>query len=192
VRLLLASRNEHKLRELAQLMPYELDPLPDGIVLPPETGTTFADNALGKARAAAAATGRPAIADDSGIEAAALGGRPGIHSARWSGAWVPRLLAELEGAEDRRARYVCSLVALGPGGEEVVVEGTLEGAIALEPRGSEGFGYDPIFVPEGETRTVAELGNAWKERHSHRARAAAALTRALRPPRRGGRGRATS
>jgi XTP/dITP diphosphohydrolase len=105
---------------------------------------------------------------------------------------VPRLLAELDGKRDRGARYVCSLVAVGPDGEEIAVEGTLEGSIGLEPRGSEGFGYDPIFVPEGETRTVAELGNAWKERNSHRARAAQALTRALRSRRPPVPGRATS
>ena len=116
-----------------------------------------------------------ALGEDSGIEVTALGGRPGIASARWAEDGVTRLLEELDGVSDRRARYVCELVALAPGGEELRGTGILEGAIARERRGDEGFGYDPIFVPEGEQRTVAELGNAWKREHSHRARAAAAL-----------------
>ena len=110
--------------------------------------------------------------EDSGIEVAALGGRPGVESARWADDGVAALLEALEGVEDRRARYVCELVALSPEGEELRGTGTVEGTIALEPRGSEGFGYDPIFVPDGESRTVAELGNDWKAEHSHRARAA--------------------
>jgi XTP/dITP diphosphohydrolase len=119
------------------------------------------------------------LGEDSGIEVTALGGAPGINSARWADDPIARLLAELEGVADRRARYVCELVALGPRGEEVRGTGTLEGRIAEAPRGSEGFGYDPVFVPVGEERTVAELGNEWKQRNSHRARAAAALTAAL-------------
>jgi XTP/dITP diphosphohydrolase len=119
------------------------------------------------------------VGEDSGIEVASLGSAPGIHSARWADDPVHRLLAELAGEQDRRARYVCELVALGPGGEEARGGGTLPGRIAGEARGSEGFGYDPIFIPEGEERTVAELGNDWKRRHSHRARAAAALLAAL-------------
>jgi XTP/dITP diphosphohydrolase len=121
------------------------------------------------------------LGEDSGIEIAALGGRPGVHSARYggSGSGKQRVLRELDGAGDRRARYVCTIVAVGPAGEEVVVRGTLEGTVGREERGSEGFGYDPIFVPEGETRTVAELGNAWKRQNSHRARAAAALAKAM-------------
>jgi XTP/dITP diphosphohydrolase len=123
------------------------------------------------------------LGEDSGIEVAALGGAPGVASARWAADGVAELLARLEGVDDRRARYVCTLVAIAPGGEEVVVVvGTLEGAVAREQRGSEGFGYDPIFVPDGEARTVAELGNAWKRGHSHRARAAAALRAALSAP----------
>ena len=114
------------------------------------------------------------LGEDSGIEAAALGGRPGIESARWADDGVAQLLAELDGSGERRARYVCSIVCLTPEGEELRGTGTLEGTIAAAPRGDEGFGYDPIFVPEGETKTVAELGNDWKRRHSHRARAAAA------------------
>jgi XTP/dITP diphosphohydrolase len=119
------------------------------------------------------------LGEDSGIEVAALGGAPGINSARWTDDPIVRLLQELEGVDDRRARYVCELVALGPGGEELRGTGTLEGRIANDPRGSEGFGYDPVFVPDGEERTVAELGNAWKRANSHRARAAAALIAAL-------------
>jgi XTP/dITP diphosphohydrolase len=119
------------------------------------------------------------LGEDSGIEVAALGGRPGIHSARWADDPVARLLEVLGDVDDRRARYVCELVAIGPGGEEVRGTATLEGSIATEPRGSEGFGYDPIFVPAGEERTVAELGNGWKQQNSHRARAAAALRAAL-------------
>jgi XTP/dITP diphosphohydrolase len=119
------------------------------------------------------------LGEDSGIEVAALDGAPGVHSARWAEDPIARLLAELEGVTDRRARYVCELVAIGPGGEELRGTGTLEGRIAEEPRGSEGFGYDPVFVPGGEELTVAELGNAWKRANSHRARAAAALNSAL-------------
>ena len=115
------------------------------------------------------------LGEDSGIEVAALGGAPGIESARWAEDGVARLLAELKGIEDRRARYVCELVALSPDGEELRGTGTLEGTIAHAPRGGEGFGYDPVFVPRGETQTVAELGNEWKAANSHRARAAAAL-----------------
>ncbi len=129
------------------------------------------------------------LGEDSGIEVVALGGAPGIESARWAEDGVARLLAELADVEDRRARYVCELVALSPEGEELRGSGTLEGTIAHAPRGAEGFGYDPVFVPHGETRTVAELGNEWKAANSHRLRAARALTRALR--RRPRRGRAT-
>jgi XTP/dITP diphosphohydrolase len=119
------------------------------------------------------------LGEDSGIEVAALGGAPGINSARWADDPIARVLQELAGVEDRKARYVCELVALGPGGEELRGTGTLAGLIAGEPRGSEGFGYDPVFVPDGEERTVGELGNAWKQQNSHRARAAAALRTAI-------------
>jgi XTP/dITP diphosphohydrolase len=119
------------------------------------------------------------LGEDSGIEVAALDGAPGLHSARWAEDPIARLLAELEGVTDRRARYVCELVAISPDGEELRGTGTLEGRIAGEPKGSEGFGYDPVFVPDGEELTVAELGNAWKRANSHRARAAAALRSAL-------------
>jgi XTP/dITP diphosphohydrolase len=116
------------------------------------------------------------LGEDSGIEVDGLGGRPGIESARFGGADpVGTMLDALRGVEDRRARYVAELVALSPDGDEVRGTGILEGRIVDEPRGSEGFGYDPIFVPDGEERTVAELGNDWKRENSHRARAAKAL-----------------
>jgi XTP/dITP diphosphohydrolase len=185
VRLVLSTRNEHKLRELSELMrPYELDPLPEDVQLPPETGTTFADNALGKARAAAGATGRPAIADDSGIEAAALGGAPGVWSARYAGEGatdeenLQKLLDEVPEDGDRRVAYVAALAYVEPGGGEEVVHGRCEGTLATEPRGHGGFGYDPAFVPDdypGDTRTMAELTPREKDAISHRGRAARAL-----------------
>ena len=180
----LASGNPHKLEELrAVLAGWELELLDTAEPYPPETGATYEDNARGKA-----AFGRPrapadawVLGEDSGIEVDALGGAPGIHSARYGGAesGKQRLLRELARVDDRRARYVCTIVAISPEGDEVVVRGTLAGEVALDERGDEGFGYDPIFVPDGETQTVAELGNDWKRRHSHRARAAAALVSAL-------------
>jgi XTP/dITP diphosphohydrolase len=174
----LASGNAHKLEELRAALPdWELELLEADLPYPPEDGGTYYANARAKA-----AFGREAgtadewvLGEDSGIEVAALGGRPGIASARWAEDGVAQLLVELVGVEDRRARYVCELVALGPSGEERRGTGILEGAIATERRGDEGFGYDPIFVPAGESLTVAELGNAWKREHSHRARAAADL-----------------
>ena len=108
-----------------------------------------------------------------------MGGRPGVESARWAEDGVARLLAELEGESDRRARYVCELVVLDPSGVELKAAGVLEGEIAAASRGHEGFGYDPIFVPRGESLTVAELGDAWKAAHSHRAQAARALAQLL-------------
>ena len=185
MRLVLSTRNEHKLRELSALMhPYELDPLPEEVTLPPETGTTFADNALGKARAAAAATGRPAVADDSGIEAAALGGAPGVWSARFAGEDatdeenLSKLLADVPDEGDRRVAYVCALAYVEPGGREEVVHGRCEGTLAREPRGEGGFGYDPAFIPDdfpGDERTMAELTPEEKDTISHRGRAARAL-----------------
>jgi XTP/dITP diphosphohydrolase len=189
LRLVLATRNEHKLRELAALMaPFELDPLPEGVELPPETGTTFADNALGKARAAATATGRPAIADDSGIEARALQGAPGVWSARFAGEHasdeenLAKLLGEVPENRDRSVAYVCALAYVDPGGREEVVHGRCEGVLALEPRGSGGFGYDPAFVPDdyADGRTMAELTPEEKDAISHRGRAARALMKRLR------------
>ncbi len=176
----LCSHNRDKLRELrAALTGWEVDLLDAG-TFPPEEGETYYENARAKARFGRATGERDAwmIGEDSGIEVDGLDGRPGIHSARFGGADpVGRLLAELQGVEGdgRHARYVCELVALSPAGDEVRGTGVLEGRIASEPRGSEGFGYDPIFVPEEEERTVAELGNEWKRTNSHRARAAAAL-----------------
>ena len=177
MRLFLASRNENKLRELRNALPgWEIELL-ETPHEPQENGSTFVENARIKAH-----NGRPHAAadawvagEDSGIEVAALGGRPGVHSARWADDPVERLLAELDGKDDRRARYVCQLIAIAPDGDELSVRGTLDGSITTDPRGDEGFGYDPIFVPTGEDRTVAELGNAWKSRHSHRARAAREL-----------------
>ena len=181
MKLVLASHNENKLRELRSALPeWEIALLetPDE---PVEDGATFRDNARIKARHGR--TLAPADAwvagEDSGIEVAALGGRPGVHSARWAEDCVAQLLLELDGQADRRARYVCELVVLAPDGTEVHATGTLDGAIAEGRRGDEGFGYDPIFVPHGETRTVAELGDAWKAENSHRARAARALARAV-------------
>jgi XTP/dITP diphosphohydrolase len=116
------------------------------------------------------------LGEDSGLQVEALGGGPGVETARWAqGRHVERILEALDGVEDRRARYVCELVAVSPDSRELRGTGTLEGRIALESRGSGGFGFDPVFVPDGEERTVAELGDAWKSAHSHRARAAAAL-----------------
>jgi XTP/dITP diphosphohydrolase len=182
VRLVLATRNPHKLRELTELMrPHRLDPLPDEIQLPPETGTTFAQNALGKARAAAAATGQRAIADDSGIEAAALNGAPGVWSARYAGddATDEENLAKLyrEAPAGSRLRYVCVIAHVDPQtGEEHLFEGRCAGTLAEEPRGTGGFGYDPLFVPdEFPGRTMAELSDADKDAISHRGHAARAL-----------------
>ena len=172
----LASQNAHKLEELRAALPdWELELL-GADEFPPEDGGTYYENARGKAEFGRSLAGDAwAIGEDSGIELAALGGRPGVQSTRWADDGVARALEELADAGDRRARYVCELVALSPDGAELRGTGILEGTIAAEPRGDEGFGYDPIFVPDGETQTVAELGNAWKREHSHRARAARAL-----------------
>jgi non-canonical purine NTP pyrophosphatase (RdgB/HAM1 family) len=118
------------------------------------------------------------LGEDSGLEVEALGGRPGIRSARYGTEGADaneKLLGELRGVEDRAARYVCELVLIAPDGRELRGTGVLEGGIAEETSGAEGFGYDPVFIPEGEEQTVAELGNEWKSRNSHRARAARAL-----------------
>jgi XTP/dITP diphosphohydrolase len=175
----LCSRNEGKLRELrAALSGWEIELL-DADSYPPETGDTYYENARAKADfGRGREPGVWVIGEDSGIEVAGLGGRPGVHSARFGGDDpVGRLLGELEGVEDRRARYVCELVAFAPDGLEYRGTGTVEGRIVDAPRGSEGFGYDPIFVPDGEEHTAAELGNEWKRTNSHRARAAAQLAR---------------
>jgi XTP/dITP diphosphohydrolase len=177
----LASRNAHKARELEALLPgWTVEPL-DADDYPPETGETYYENARAKALFGAH-DGRWSLGEDSGIEVAALGGRPGLYSERYAPEGAPaiaKLLGELEGVADRRARYVSELVAVAPDGEELRGTGTLHGRIAISAHGSEGFGYDPVFVPDGEERTVAELGNAWKAEHSHRARAARALREAV-------------
>jgi XTP/dITP diphosphohydrolase len=177
VRLLLASRNENKLRELRAALPEWEIALLAASDDPVEDGATFLENARIKARHGRAHAPSDAwvAGEDSGIEVAALEGRPGIESARWAVDGVARLLEELADAHDRRARYVCELVVLDPDGGELRATGTLDGEIAHAPRGREGFGYDPIFVPTGETDTVAELGNEWKARNSHRAKAALGL-----------------
>jgi XTP/dITP diphosphohydrolase len=178
----LCSRNRHKARELERLLPgWTLEPL-DREDYPPETGATYYDNAALKARFGRVHAGGWVLAEDSGLEVEALGGRPGVLSARYAPEGAPavaKLLEELESVEDRRAHYVSELVLLSPDGHELRGTGTLKGRIALEPAGSEGFGYDPIFVPDGEERTVAELGNEWKAESSHRARAARALLEAF-------------
>jgi XTP/dITP diphosphohydrolase len=186
MRLVVATRNEHKLRELAEILAgVDLIAAPGGLELPPETGKTFAANALIKARAARAATGQAAIADDSGIEAAALGGRPGVRSARYAGEGASdeenlrKLIAELADAVDRRVAYVCVIAYLDEGGHEHLFEGRCEGELIDAPRGSGGFGYDPAFVPldagERDGRTMAELSAAEKHAISHRGRAARLL-----------------
>jgi XTP/dITP diphosphohydrolase len=184
MRLVLATRNPHKIREVAALLePHEVLPLPDDVALPPETGATFAENALHKARAAAAATGLPAIADDSGIEAVALGGAPGIRSARFAGERASdqenlgKLLREVPEDGDRRVAYVCALAYVGPDGEGRVFEGRCDGTLATEPRGTGGFGYDPAFLPadRDDGRTMAELTPDEKDAISHRGRAVRAF-----------------
>ncbi len=185
MRLVLATRNAHKARELATLLaPHEVLALPDDVELPPETGETFEANAREKALAAARATGRTAIADDSGIEAAALDGRPGVRSARFAGedASDEENLAKLlrDAPAGSPLAYVCSLVMAEPGAAAVVVhavEGRCTGTLAAEPRGDGGFGYDPAFLPDdvGDGRTMAELAPHEKDAISHRGRAARAL-----------------
>lgn len=183
MRLVLATRNEHKRREFARLLPDQhIDPLPNAVELPPETGTSFAENALLKARTAAAATGRAAIADDSGIEAAALGGAPGIYSARYDGlhASDAQNLAKLlrEAPAGSGVTYMCALAYVDlAADQERVFEGRCGGVLAAEPRGERGFGYDPAFLPDDgpRGRTMAELDDAEKDAISHRGRAARAL-----------------
>jgi XTP/dITP diphosphohydrolase len=185
--LLLATRNDHKLREFARLLPgIALDPLPGELDPPEETGSTYAENALIKARAAAGATGRAAIADDSGIEAAALDGAPGVRSARYAGEHAAdgENLAKLrvEVPEGTALRYVCVIARVAPDGAEQLFEGTCEGVMAPDGRGSRGFGYDPVFVPDDPSaggRTMAELTDEEKDAISHRGRAARALLAAL-------------
>jgi XTP/dITP diphosphohydrolase len=189
--LIFATANKHKLREMRELLPaLELEGLPDSVELPPEEGPDFAAIALEKARAAYAATGEAAIADDSGIEATALGGRPGIHSARYGGAGatdeenLEKLLREVAAAGgDRRAAYHCALALVEADGSEHVFEGRCEGRLIEAPRGEGGFGYDPAFVADAnaprDERTMSELSQAEKNEISHRAGAARLLARHL-------------
>jgi XTP/dITP diphosphohydrolase len=182
IRVTVCTGNAHKLEEFRALFPdWELELLA-AADFPLEDGETYFDNALIKARYGrlVGPADRWMLADDSGIEVAALGGGPGVLTARWAeGRHVEKLLAALDGAATREAQYVCELVALSPERREVRGTGVLPGTIALEPAGSEGFGFDPVFVPRGQTRTVAELGDAWKAERSHRALAARALLESL-------------
>jgi XTP/dITP diphosphohydrolase len=185
--LIFATGNRHKLRELRELLPgVHLDPLPEGVQLPPEEGESFAEIALVKARTANAATGEAAVADDSGIEAAGLDGRPGIYSARFAGEGagdeenLEKLLRDVAAAgDDRRAAYVCALALIDEDGGEHVFEARCEGYLTEEPRGNGGFGYDPAFVPEAtgaeDERTMSELSDAEKNEISHRGLAARKL-----------------
>jgi len=190
VKLVLATRNAHKAQEFEQLLaPHEVAPLPDAVVLPPETGTTFAENALGKARAAAQALDAVVIADDSGIESTALGGRPGVYSARFAGEDatdrenLDKLLAEAPAGSP--IAYVCVIALVDPiAGTEHLFEGRCTGTLAAEPRGDGGFGYDPAFLPDDPIpapagRTMAELTADEKGAISHRGRAAALLAEHL-------------
>ena len=177
--LVIASHNPGKVEEIAALLSEfgveargagEL-----GLAEPAETGTSFAANAIIKARAAARASGEAALADDSGLEVAALSGRPGIHSARWAGrtrdfrAAMRKLHDALGEAADRRARFVCALALCWPDGHREVFEGEVRGHLVWPPRGTRGFGYDPVFVPEGWARTFGEMEPDEKRRISHRA-----------------------
>ncbi|PRY00373.1 XTP/dITP diphosphatase [Allonocardiopsis opalescens] len=193
-RLVLATRNAHKVEELRRILAgaglefelLSLDAFPDAPEVA-ETGATFAENALLKAHAIAAHTGLPAIADDSGLAVDALNGMPGVLSARWAGpghddrANLELLLSQVSDVpEERRgAQFVCAAVLARPDGAERVVEGVLSGSVTTAPRGSNGFGYDPVFVPEGESRTTAELTAAEKDAISHRGIAFRALAAEL-------------
>jgi XTP/dITP diphosphohydrolase len=190
-RLVLATRNAHKVVELRRILAdaglgdvevLGMDTFPE-VPDVAETGVTFAENALLKARAVAAATGLPAVADDSGVCVAVLGGSPGVFSARWSGrhgddrANLELLLAQVADVPDehRAGWFACAAALVLPGGHEEVVEGRLDGRIVREPRGTNGFGYDPVFAPEGDDRTLAEYAPAEKDAVSHRGRAFRAL-----------------
>jgi XTP/dITP diphosphohydrolase len=187
--MILASRNPHKLAELTRMLgPGRIDPLPEDVALGPEIGETFAENALAKARTAAAATGRPAIADDSGIAAAALGGAPGVRSARFAGEQASdaenlALLVERVPAATALV-YECVIAYVDPARRvERVFGGRCEGRMADAPRGEGGFGYDPVFVPdEGDGRTMAQLASAEKDAISHRGRALRAFAAWLGEP----------
>lgn len=190
-RLVLATRNQHKITELHRILAevglsgieiLGMEHFP-GVADVAETGVTFAVNALLKAQTVAAATGLPAVADDSGLCVDVLGGSPGVFSARWCGrhsddqANLELLLAQLHdvGNGHRAAHFVCAAVLAMPDGTERLVEGCLAGTLTREPRGGNGFGYDPIFVPEGGNRTTAEMSAQEKDAISHRGRAFRAL-----------------
>jgi len=182
IRARLCSQNAHKLGELRAALPgWQLELL-DAAGFPAEDGSTYEENARLKARfgRSVGPAGEWMLGEDSGIEAEALGGAPGVNSARWSqGSQSAALLERLAGEPERRARMVTVIVALGPDGREIVARGVLAGTVATERRGTGGFGYDPIFVPDGYDLTVAELGDGWKRANSHRGRAAAALREAV-------------
>ncbi|HZG91445.1 MAG TPA: RdgB/HAM1 family non-canonical purine NTP pyrophosphatase [Pseudonocardia sp.] len=196
MKLLLASRNAAKLGELTRIVAaadlggLQVVGLADVPEFPeaPETGATFAENAVAKARDAVAATGLPAVADDSGLAVDALNGMPGVLSARWSGGHgddqgnLRLVLDQLGDVPDERrgAAFVCAAALVAPDGRETVVHGEWRGRIIREPRGTNGFGYDPIFVPDGGQRTSAELTAAEKDADSHRGRALRALLPHLR------------
>jgi len=194
VRVVLASSNKGKLRELSALLaPLGYEVVPQGalgIDTPPETGDTFAANALLKARHAAAESNLPALADDSGIEVDALNGRPGIYSARYAGEGASdednllKMLGEMQGvpAQKRTARYQCviAFVSTADDPDPILAKGTWEGWLTSQPRGLEGFGYDPIFIPSGFDRTAAELDPGEKNSLSHRGQALRALIDQLR------------
>lgn len=184
--LVVATRNAHKLREFQRLLPgVRLEGLSGEVVLPEETGDSFVANALVKARAAAAATGVAAIGDDSGIEADALGGRPGVHSARFAGADATDAdnVAKLRSLAPAGSplRFVCALACVSPDGDEAVYVGECHGTLAPEASGSRGFGYDPVFVVAGDEhgRTMAQLADEEKDAISHRGIAARKLLEAL-------------
>jgi XTP/dITP diphosphohydrolase len=185
--LVIASHNPGKVREIADLLGRFVAHFPSagdhGVEEPEETGTTFIENAVLKARHSAEATGLPALADDSGLAVAALGGEPGIYSARWAegpggrdfGRAMTKVEAALGDAEDRRAHFVCALALAWPDGHVEVVEGRVDGTLVWPPRGSRGFGYDPMFLPEGRDVTFGEMDPEAKHAISHRADAFAKL-----------------
>jgi XTP/dITP diphosphohydrolase len=196
LKLLLATHNAHKRREFERILErsepaggWTLEPLPPSVALPPEDGQTFAENALGKARAVAVATGRASIADDSGISAAALGGAPGVRSARYAGehASDAENLAKLlrDAPADSALEYVCAIAYVDPAsGVERMFEGRCGGRLAADPRGDRGFGYDPAFLPDDGPPglTMAELSDTQKDAISHRGRAIRALIAWLGAP----------
>ncbi|MGE0714605.1 MAG: RdgB/HAM1 family non-canonical purine NTP pyrophosphatase [Alphaproteobacteria bacterium] len=191
-RLVVATHNPGKVREIAELLaPWRVEAVSAGALglpEPEETGTTFAENAVLKARAAAEASGLPSLADDSGLSVTALGGEPGIYSARWAGpakdfaAAMAAVERRLAGSADRRARFVSVLALAWPDGQIETFEGSVDGTIVHPPRGDRGFGYDPIFLPDGATETFGEMAAEAKHAVSHRARAFRAMVAACFAP----------